>query len=455
MKIKSFNVKMLGALVPVALAFASCSEEKVVVEDPVNPPADQPSQTVPTDVVPAQTFTDVTFPKAAFGGTVTSRASRADAGKVLSTVLEVSSPVKGESATSVFVAEDGTYYVSYQTQGDSVGGGIQTIKGEEVAFYPTEADDKAFDFNSLYFDRARVLGVGHYKKTDSKDGAAVVGFLENNGSSIELSYKNVTTAEGIYSEIIDPENSKGEAHEQLVGYTDAGDANSIVKYYDNYVVATRKGLALLRSDLSRVREKVGEEDSLVYFVNTPGSAKYVVESGNGLTALYLDGTTPCLYDFTSIVGTTDAKGSKIDGAALVKTNGKNMLAYDNGTIYACLGEAGLLVGNDLLTKPFKGETKQLPVAGVAVDDDYIYVADGTYLVILNKADNSVVTKWNLKTDKVDDEGHAIFEEGSINYVVVGDAQADGTRQLVVACGKAGVKVLSFNPAGSAEEEEAE
>lgn len=451
MKIKSFNVKMLGALVPVALAFASCSEEKVVVEDPVNPPADQPSQTVPTDVVPAQTFTDVTFPKAAFGGTVTSRASRADAGKVLSTVLEVSSPVEGESATSVFVAEDGTYYVSYQTQGDNVGGGIQTINGEEVAFYQTVGDNKAFDFNSLYFDGTQVLAVGHYE-TASQDGAAVVGFLENNGSSLQLSYKPVTTAEGIYREFVNPDNENGNATYQKVDYVGAGDANSIVKLDDaNYVVATRKGLALLDSELSRTYDA---DSTKVRFVFTPGSAKYVVKTDNGLTALYLNGTSPYLYDFTSIGDSVEVSGAtQIAGATLETTLGKNMLAYDNGTgtIYACLGEAGLLVGNDLLTEPFKGSSsRQLPVAGVAVDDDYIYVADGTYLVIINKADSSDVTKWNLRTK--DAEGNTVFEDGSINFVVVGTPAADGTRQLVVACGKAGVKVLSFNPAGAAEEE---
>ena len=204
------------------------------------------------------------------------------------------------SATSIYYNEtEKRYYVTYHMQGNNynttldtdTAGAIDSFTIEET----TDADGKRditvtpakgfraanpkewdFDFNHIYFDNTdqRILAMGHNVKGGKRENTqAIVGVF--NPTSGEYKYAPVRTNVKEYDE-----NGKS------LGYTDAGDVNSILRPGDKhsmgsgwnfYLLATRKGLAAVKANESNLFEPVLDADGKNYFIPTPGSAKSIIQ----------------------------------------------------------------------------------------------------------------------------------------------------------------------------------
>ena len=435
------------------------------------------------------------------------------------------------SATCVYYDNSTkTYYVTYHMQGnnyntelaDETSGyietftlddnGVPTVGKVYQAANPSALD---FDFNHLYFDDlsnadnsgtyngkdtgVRVIAVGHTSRPTASGKTqteAMIAKLDLEGET--LSYAPVLTG----AKILD-ENGKS------LGNEDAGDVNCVLRKYNYYYLATRKGIAVLNAKDNNMftpvhnleQDENGKyyvDETSTYFVRTPGSAKHVAHYypayGSGFSFLYLTEPTPAGYDgntklpasiinFSMDAGSGTLCGmnstdSQKNGKAILSSadfditawstevnqmqipdyvypvDGKNVLYNLDGRLYACLGKGGLYVrrgaGSETLTfTDVKDGSGSRPVNGVFVEDLENY-NDG-FIYVANGACLTILDRETL--EKVaeysafdpSDEAHL----ASANYVHV---YKTGTytgkcpdRLVTVAYGQAGVKVFKFVP----------
>ena len=221
--------------------------------------------------------------------------------------------------------------------------------------------------------------MGNENKLGAFIGTLPVDFEASTGTDRkDFEVKELTTNEPIYGP------SKDDPNTQIrIGFKNAGDGNCVVRKGNYYYVATYSGYGPLNLDFSRVNDADGNK----IFTKTNGSAKHISLSGNNMAVLAHD-----TYDKTSStasVFTYDAS----DFAFANKTNtfnafgtiepvdGKNVIAMDGDQVYACLSKGGLVRVND----GKKWQKKNVPVNGMAFDDKYIYVANGSFVSVLDKA----------------------------------------------------------------------
>lgn len=432
------------------------------------------------------------------------------------------------SATCVYYDEiEDRYIATYHMQGNNynthldrdVAGFIETFKIKDDGtvdvenIYRSEDPSKVdFDFNHLYFDNMaqhvsfngqvqghinedRVIAVGHLiqsTSTGKSDTKAIIGKLDLEGNP-SFEYKVVYTGEKILDE-----NGKS------LGRVDAQDVNAVVRRFDTYYLATRKGIALLNAmdeenQLFEPRfDKVGNN----YFIKSKGSVKHVACDGgyskvaflyltedfpegfNGETEIAarmvkvditndgLTGEANFGYGNSYDTQLTDVSGIDIKDLdkygngwstfnvtfdkPVAPIDGKNVLfmpSVGENQYYAALGKAGLYFKNNNSGQFGKSDTGNLdfgnrPVNGVFVDDGintehhhgFIYVCNGSKLSIFNRYKLDEVTSYNLPSDA----------DGSANYVVVRTAEEvnqDGTydRIITVAFGQEGIKIFRFHP----------
>ena len=520
-------MKRLIYLLPAfALYLASCSDE-VTVTDGGND-----GQT------PAETSNLTTVKLATFNGDASrityTNGTRADAdvnelqpGELkLTTIIENPNKEFYEytkadggrymSATSVFKNSDGKYYVTYHVQGNnyntdlktSVAGAIQVFEVNNdgtvnlgKGFRAVEPSKEDYDFNHIYFDKKdnRIVVVGHkwsvpssWNSEDPYTGdntRAIIGSFNPDNS--ELEYKTITTS----IEVRDDSN-------KLIDHEDAGDANCVVRIYDQYYLATRKGIAVLEAKESNLFDPVLNEDGSRYFVTTPGSCKFVNDDPNDYTRmqfLYLSEEKENTKDQTSkakIVEfkvATDGSDNKFIGFInenshltffnsktldLTKyedqftlpnnvspIDGKNTIcAFDNAKkLYVSLGKGGLYYkhplhyGNETVegTLTFDNRPVNCVYAEAPYQESfhggYIYVANGARLTIIDRASLEEVASYTLSAKDGINEN-----EASANYIHVEMGNSypiscyniEGTvkeRIITVAYGQAGVRIFKFMP----------
>ena len=421
------------------------------------------------------------------------------------------------SATCVyFDPATQTYYVTYHMQGNNYKtqqdvetlGYIESFKIQDGTIVPGTvyySSNPAFDFNHLYFDNlgntnwggysgtdsgSRIIAVGHKSEPSSKEGgepntAAIIANLDLNLGMIE------------YSKVLTGDKLRDAAGRSL-GDVDAGDVNCVIRKYDWYYLATRKGIAVLNAKEDKLFTPIQAKDKDVYFIKTPGSAKHFSHMlGSAFSLLYLTQPAPEGYDGSTTstanvilfsmedylspyagsltgMGTADKAGA-IENVAdfdittwstasngnqftipdlVYPIDGKNVVATpSSGRVYACLGKAGLyvrLTGSRMnaagtASEPFVDEKTikfsdatdgSRPVNGVFVEEyGYIYVANGVCLTVLDYNTLEVVADFTLGKDAV----------ASANYVHVEKNAETNERTITVAYGQAGVKVLRFVP----------
>lgn len=540
MKFKSFSTKIAcGAFILAAATFASCSDSVVGgAEDITDGATDATTATGITTVKLAsfpssqERVTLVPQTKAlTIPGSLELHATIANLSKEAGKIAGFEKEEGGRhlSATCVyFDPSSETYYVTYHMQGNNynttqtneTAGYIETFTLDEndapivgniyAAANPSEL---SFDFNHLFFDDlsntnnngnytgedtgVRIIAVGHQSEVSNKEGGkpntkAIIAKLNLDTDEPTIEKAVVYTGEKILNE-----NGKS------LGKVDAGDVNCVIRKYNYYYLATRKGIAVLNAKPENMFTPIPNYniepyqaiENSIYFVHTPGSAKHLANYypayGSGFSFLYLTEDTPedfngetklpaSLINFSmnakdgTLCGMNSAD-SKTTGPSIFNTDGfditnwspdvnqfkvsdavypvdgKNVLANLDGRLYACLGKGGLYVrknASDYTTIKFtdaKDGTGSRPVNGVFVEDvenfndGFIYVANGACLTILDRETLEKVAEYSA------------FEEGdaSANYIHVYKTDhytgKCPDRLITVAYGQAGVKVFKFVP----------
>ena len=326
-----------------------------------------------------------------------------------------------QSATAIVPTDNNKVYVSYHTNGKDFGGNINVaeMNGEQLTLKQRVQQAEAgatYDFNHLNVINSKLYLAGSAKGKDGKQlGGAAISYAAIGSDGL----LNVT--EGLTSQSLDN--------------TVKGDANCVVPFGNNIAVASTLGYSIYDPTLVK-----GD------LTTTTGKAKFVAVNGTSLVGL----------NYTSEIAAGDAEvqgevqvfdnsmkqTSSFNVGAIAPNNGKNMIAIDsNGRIYVCKSAKGLMCydsnGNpawasEWTTPVSHGEgnvsvdKRQGYINGVAVDDNYVYVAAGAYgLVVLTK-DGKEVTHKRIGTSG-----------NSANYVAVKNGL------IYVAYGKGRIQVFKL------------
>ena len=328
-----------------------------------------------------------------------------------------------QSATAIVPTADNKVYVSYHTNGAEFGGSIDVaeMNGEQLTLrqrvQQAEAGGATYDFNHLNVINNKLYLAGSAKGKDGKQfGGATVSYAAIGGDGT----LNVT--EGLSTVALDN--------------TVKGDANCVVPFDNNIAVASTLGYSVYEPTLAKEAKDR---------VSTTGKAKFVAVNGTSLVGL----------NYTSEIAAGDAEvqgevqvfdnsmkqTSSFNVGSIAPNNGKNMIAIDsNGRIYVCKSAKGLMcyengspAWESEWTTPTSKSDKNVSVDkrqgyinGVAVDDNYVYVAAGAYgLVVLTK-DGKEVTHKRIGTSG-----------NSANYVAVKNGL------IYVAYGKGRIQVFKL------------
>ena len=333
----------------------------------------------------------------------------------LDLLASLNSPVDDQSATAIVPHTNGKVYVSYHTRENTFGGNLEVaqMKGSQLEVVSNVKQNVAtYDFNHLNVIDNKLYVAG------SDKGGAVVGYANLTADgAIE------TSENGINAISISNDDKK------------KGDANCVTEFGGNIVVANSLGYYAVSKDLQ----------TRANFVETPGRAKFVAANGSQLVGLNYaneiaagdDAVNGTIQIFNSNDLSTTAK--TFDVGAIAPNNGKNMVAVDsNNRIYVCKSAKGLFCYDENGTKAWEWLTpvsssnknnsvdkRQGYINGVAVDNNYVYVAAGAYgLVILNHKGEEVTHR-------------SIGTNNSANYVAVKDGY------IYVAYGKGRIQVFKL------------
>lgn len=325
-----------------------------------------------------------------------------------------------QSATAIVPTANNKVYVSYHTNGTEFGGSIDVaeMNGEQLTLKQRvqQADAGAtYDFNHLNVINSKLYLAGSAKGKDGKQlGGAAISYAAIGSDGL------VNVKEGLTSQSLDN--------------TVKGDANCVVPFGNNIAVASTLGYSIYDPTLAK-----GD------LTKTTGKAKFVAVNGSSLVGL----------NYTSEIAAGDAEvqgevqvfdnsmkqTSSFNVGSIAPNNGKNMIAIDsNGRIYVCKSAKGLMCyengspawASEWTTPTSKSDKnvsvdkRQGYINGVAVDDNYVYVAAGAYgLVVLNK-DGKEVTHKRIGTSG-----------NSANYVAVKNGL------IYVAYGKGRIQVFKL------------
>lgn len=323
-----------------------------------------------------------------------------------------------QSATAIVPTDNNKVYVSYHTNGAEFGGSIDVaeMNGEQLSLIQRVQQAEAgatYDFNHLNVINNKLYLAGSAKGKDGNQlGGAAISYAAIGSDGL----LNVT--EGLTSQSLDNAVK--------------GDANCVVPFGNNIAVASTLGYSvydptLVKGDLTK----------------TTGKAKFVAVNGSSLVGLnYTSEITAGDAEVQGEVQVFDnsmKQTSSFNVGSIAPNNGKNMIAIDsNGRIYVCKSAKGLMCyenGNQVWewTTPVSHgagnvsvDNRQGYINGVAVDDNYVYVAAGAYgLVVLTKEGKEVTHK------RIGTSGN------SANYVAVKNGL------IYVAYGKGRIQVFKL------------
>lgn len=326
-----------------------------------------------------------------------------------------------QSATAIVPTDNNKIYVSYHTNGAEFGGSIDVaeMNGEQLTLkqrVEQAATGATYDFNHLNVidDKLYLAGGIKGKSGLLMSGASISYAAINSDGTL-----NVT--EGLTSTSIDNAIK--------------GDANCVVPFGNQIVVANTKGYDKLEKDLTDDKS-----------TQTPGKAKFVAVNGSSLVGLNYKteitaGNDPVDGEI-QVFNSSMEQTSSFNVGSIAPNNGKNMIAIDSdGRIYVCKSAKGLMCyesnGNPAWTSEWTTpvshgagnvsvDNRQGYINGVAVDDNYVYVAAGAYgLVVLNKNGEEVTHK------RIGTAGN------SANYVAVKNGL------IYVAYGKGRIQVFKL------------
>lgn len=265
------------------------------------------------------------------------------------------------SATSIQAAND-KLYVTYHTQGNDkshMGGGLEVahIDGKNLILDQAVSAQGGLDVNYGMIDGNRF----YVAATSYKEGAF-------------LGYANLSNGQLSDTKLVTYPIDKTNPNNGI-------DANSVVKYKDNFVLATNKGYQVYNSTFTLRTPHL-----------TTNDVKFVAVGNDKLYGLEANGTTTGTVNIFDNINLENPQSYTTVGNVGV-VDGKNTIAVDGTDLYVCQGDGGLVRydaqgnGTVLFDAPAGNKDHKIigRVNGVAVDSKYIYVACGGYgLVVLDK-----------------------------------------------------------------------
>lgn len=347
------------------------------------------------------------------------------------------------SATGIMPL-NGYLYMSYHTNQNQKDNAEFSHGGCIEVMAPVK-NDKA-ELVQYIYDTARDLDFNHILATKLKSEERKI-FLpgSSNKKGAMLAYMDVRDDHKLADESMEITSKDGEevtikqplnyvqlkqALEKYRGY----DENCVV-YNDNtnhLIVATTEGYTVY--DATTMNE--------VETYSKPGKAKHLAIGNGKIVGLYLnernENTKIGLPATIEIINekTEDFNDTKtFDTKVKIEPNdGKNVIAVNDNLIYACLSSAGLYVydmdGNEQwhyqMPSPKNKEGKWKALCnGCFVDDNYVYLAYGSYgIVVIDKNTHKVIA-------------HRALEK-SANYITVYNGY------IYVAYGRSRMQVFKLN-----------
>lgn len=350
------------------------------------------------------------------------------------------------SATGIMPL-NGYLYMSYHTNQNQKDNADYSHGGCIEVMSPVK-DDKA-ELKQYIYDSARDLDFNHILATklnsderkiflpgSSNKKGAMLAYMDIREKDHMLADESmeITSKEGDEVTIKQPLNyiqlKPATAEFAKKGY----DENCVV-YNDNtnhLIVATTEGYIVY--DATTMNE--------VETYSKPGKAKHLAIGNGKIVGLYLnernDDTKIGLPATIEIINekTEDFNDTKtFDTKVKIEPNdGKNVIAVNDNLIYACLSSAGLYVydmdGNEQwhyqMPSPKNKEGKWKALCnGCFVDDNYVYLAYGSYgIVVIDKNTHKVIA-------------HRALEK-SANYITVYNGY------IYVAYGRSRMQVFKLN-----------
>lgn len=313
------------------------------------------------------------------------------------------------SATGIMPL-NGYLYMSYHTNQNQKDNADESHGGCIEVMAPVENDQAVL--KQYIYDSARVLDFNHILATKLNSGERKIflpGSSKKKGAM--LAYMDIRDDQMLADESMEITSKDGKevtikqplnyiqlkpSKEEYKGY----DENCVV-YNDNtnhLIVATTEGYTVY--DATTMNE--------VDTYTKPGKAKHVAMVNGKIVCLYLnERIKDSKVGIPATIEIIDEKTEDFNNTKTFPTNvniepnnGKNVIAGKDNKIYACLGAAGLYVydmdGNEQWhyqmpnPKNKDGNWKAL-CNGCFVDDNYVYLAYGSYgIVVIDKNTQKVV-----------------------------------------------------------------
>ncbi len=372
------------------------------------------------------------------------------------------------SATCIYtVGKDA--YLSWHTQGGDFHGCIEhlTVDNGQVTLNsyletaPANATYGAIDFNHVIFDNGKIFVAGDHPK---KGG--ILGWIDCNGGTFPTGNEAKLNLITLYKEqyIVDGDTL----------YSNGGSGNCIIRNGEYYQTASVAGFETFNvSDFAQAADwKLKSIAKLPSWKFDPALAeapanpwqrdgsrtgKHIATDGAKVAMLTLinrdnvantANASIKVFNAADVNYTTEIASYVVEDVLLSPVDGKDVIAIEGNDIWVCLGQGGVkhltLAGNTLTEvasfrladkskeelKGWEMSVKEAAAAcanGLAVDNNYVYIAHGgAGLIVLKKDDLSFVTRTRYAGGN------------SANYISI---NPDG--YIYVAYGKSKVQVYAW------------
>ena len=347
------------------------------------------------------------------------------------------------SATGIMPL-NGYLYMSYHTNQNQKDNATYSHGGCIEVMSPV-VDDQA-ELKQYIYDSARDLDFNHILATKLNNDEYKI-FLpgSSNKKGAMLAYMDIRKDHMLADESMEITSKEGDevTIKQPLNYVQLKPATEKYKGYDencvvyndetnHLIVATTEGYTVY--DATTMNE--------VDTYTKPGKAKHVAKGNGKIVCLYLDERNDdSKVGIPATIEIIDEKTEDFNNTKTFSTHvniepndGKNVIAVKDNKIYACMGAAGLYVydmkGNEQwhyqMPNPKNKDDKWKALCnGCFVDDNYVYLAYGSYgIVVIDKNTQKVIAHRKL--------------EKSANYITVYNGY------IYVAYGRSRMQVLKLN-----------
>ena len=347
------------------------------------------------------------------------------------------------SATGIMPL-NGYLYMSYHTNQNQKDNAEFSHGGCIEVMSPVK-DDKA-ELKQYIYDSARDLDFNHILATKLNSDERKI-FLpgSSNKKGAMLAYMDIRKDHMLADESMEITSKEGDevTIKQPLNYIQLKPATGDYKGYDencvvyndntnHLIVATTEGYTVY--DATTMNE--------VETYSKPGKAKHLAIGNGKIVGLYLnERNKDTKIGIPATIEIINEKTEDFNDTKTFDTNvkiepndGKNVIAVKDNKIYACLSSAGLYVydmdGNEQwhyqMPSPKNKEGKWKALCnGCFVDDNYVYLAYGSYgIVVIDKNTHKVIAHRAL--------------ENSANYITVHDGY------IYVAYGRSRMQVFKLN-----------